>query len=134
VAYHHHSNSSFPKMKHNFNSFIKLISKGLRMEFDKDGCKVNNVHGVVVVRAQKEKTYIYSMTRFKMLMQMWQSSWTKVPCFGMKNFAISIWQVSISEHERNIIAPCVWRMHWRKHPFEFEFWAKVTNITFYIKN
>jgi hypothetical protein len=34
------------------------------MEFDEDGCKVNNVHGAVVVKAQKEKTYIYSMTRF----------------------------------------------------------------------
>jgi hypothetical protein len=29
------------------------------MEFDKYGCKVNNVHGVVVVKAQKEKINIY---------------------------------------------------------------------------
>jgi hypothetical protein len=33
----------------------KLILKGLKVEFDKDGCKVNNVHGIVVVKACKEK-------------------------------------------------------------------------------
>jgi hypothetical protein len=43
-----------PKMK---NSLIssKLISEGLKVEFDKNGCKVNNAHGTVVVEARREK-------------------------------------------------------------------------------
>ncbi len=43
------------KMKNSFIFVSKLISQGLKVEFDKDGCKVNNVHGVVVVEAWKEK-------------------------------------------------------------------------------
>jgi len=31
-----------PKLKNSFNSVNKLISEGLKVEFDKDGCKVNN--------------------------------------------------------------------------------------------
>ncbi len=37
-----------PKMKNNFIYINKFISKGLKVEFDKDGYKVNNVHGTVV--------------------------------------------------------------------------------------
>ncbi len=44
-----------PKMKNNFISISKLISKGLKMEFDKDGYKVNNVHGTIVANARREK-------------------------------------------------------------------------------
>jgi hypothetical protein len=44
-----------PKMKNSLISVNKLVSEGLKVEFDKDGCKVNNVHGTVVVEAQKEK-------------------------------------------------------------------------------
>jgi hypothetical protein len=44
-----------PKMKNNFNSISKLISDGLKVEFDKDGCKVNNVHGIVVAESRREK-------------------------------------------------------------------------------
>jgi len=44
-----------PKMKNSFIFVSKFISKALKVEFDKDGCKVNNVHGIVVVEAQKEK-------------------------------------------------------------------------------
>jgi hypothetical protein len=43
-----------PKMNNSFIFIIKLILKGLKMEFDKDGCKVNNVHGVIVVEAHRE--------------------------------------------------------------------------------
>jgi hypothetical protein len=32
--------------------------KGLKVEFDKDGGKVNNAHGIVVVEAWREK-YLY---------------------------------------------------------------------------
>ncbi len=42
-------------MKNNFISISKLISKGLKVEFDKNGCKVNNAHGIVVAEAQREK-------------------------------------------------------------------------------
>jgi hypothetical protein len=44
-----------PKMNNNFISISKLISMGLKVEFDKDGCKVNNVHGNVVAKAWREK-------------------------------------------------------------------------------
>jgi hypothetical protein len=33
----------------------KLISEGFKVEFDKDGCKVNNAQGVVVAEAQRDK-------------------------------------------------------------------------------
>jgi hypothetical protein len=35
-------------MKNSFISISKLILEGLKVEFDKDGCKVNNAHGIVV--------------------------------------------------------------------------------------
>jgi hypothetical protein len=44
-----------PKMKNSLISVSKLILEGLKMEFDKDGCKVNNVHGIVVVEARNKK-------------------------------------------------------------------------------
>ncbi len=44
-----------PKMKNNFISRSKLISEGLKVEFEKDGCKVNNVHGIVMAEARREK-------------------------------------------------------------------------------
>ncbi len=44
-----------PKMKNSFISISKLILEGLKVEFDKDGCKVNNAHGTVVAEARKEK-------------------------------------------------------------------------------
>jgi hypothetical protein len=42
-------------MKNNLMFVDKLISEGLKVEFDKDGCKVNNVHGIVVAKACREK-------------------------------------------------------------------------------
>jgi hypothetical protein len=42
-------------MKNSLISVSKLILEGLKVEFDKDGCKVNNVHGTVVVQARREK-------------------------------------------------------------------------------
>jgi hypothetical protein len=44
-----------PKMKNNLISVSKLIFEGFKMEFDKDGCKVNDVQGVVVAKARKDK-------------------------------------------------------------------------------
>jgi hypothetical protein len=42
-------------MKNSLIYVSKLISEGLKVEFDKDGCKVNNAHGIVVAEARKEK-------------------------------------------------------------------------------
>jgi len=51
-----------PKMKNSFISISKLISEGLKMEFDKDGYKANNVHGIVVAEARKEKNlYLFNI-------------------------------------------------------------------------
>jgi hypothetical protein len=36
-----------PKMKNSLISVSKLISKGFKVEFDKDGCKVNNVLKII---------------------------------------------------------------------------------------
>jgi hypothetical protein len=37
-----------PKLKNNLISGNKLISEGFNVEFDKDGCKVNDARAVVV--------------------------------------------------------------------------------------
>jgi hypothetical protein len=44
-----------PKMKNSFISVSKLISEGFKVEFDKDGYKVNNARRVVVVEARRDK-------------------------------------------------------------------------------
>jgi hypothetical protein len=44
-----------PKMKNSLISMSQLISEGSKVEFDKDGCKVNDVRGVVVVEARRDK-------------------------------------------------------------------------------
>ncbi len=44
-----------PKMKNSFISVSKLISEGLKVEFDKGACKVNNAHGTLVAEAPREK-------------------------------------------------------------------------------
>jgi hypothetical protein len=49
-------------MKNNFIFVSKLISEGLKLECDKDGCKVNNVHGIVVAEARREKNlYLFNI-------------------------------------------------------------------------
>jgi hypothetical protein len=40
-----------PKIKNSLISVSKLISEGFKVEFDKDDCKVNDAHGVVVAEA-----------------------------------------------------------------------------------
>ncbi len=44
-----------PKMKNNLILVSKLISEGFKVEFDKDGCKVNDARRVVVAQAQRDK-------------------------------------------------------------------------------
>jgi hypothetical protein len=46
-------------MKNNFISISKLILEGLKVKFDKDGCKMNNVHRIIVVETQKEKNLYF---------------------------------------------------------------------------
>jgi hypothetical protein len=44
-----------PKMKNSVISVSKLIFEGFKVEFDKDGCKVNDARGGVVAEAQRDK-------------------------------------------------------------------------------
>jgi len=44
-----------PKMKNSLIFVSKFITEGFKVEFDKDGCKVNNVQGVIVAEARKDK-------------------------------------------------------------------------------
>ncbi len=49
-------------MKNNFIYINKFILKGLKVTFDKDGYKVNNVHGAVMVEECREKNlYIFNV-------------------------------------------------------------------------
>jgi hypothetical protein len=48
-----------PKMKNSFILVSKLISKGFKVEFDKDGCKVNNARGVIVAEARRDKNLYF---------------------------------------------------------------------------
>jgi hypothetical protein len=43
------------KMKNNFIFVSKFISEGFKVEFDKDGCKVNDARRVVVAEARRDK-------------------------------------------------------------------------------
>ncbi len=42
-------------MKNSFISMSKFIFEGFKVEFDKDGCKVNDARRVVVVEARRDK-------------------------------------------------------------------------------
>jgi hypothetical protein len=44
-----------PKMKNSLISVSKFISEGFKVEFDKDGYKVNNSRRVVVAQARRDK-------------------------------------------------------------------------------
>jgi len=44
-----------PKMKNSLISVNKLIFEGFKVEFDKDGCKVNDAQGIVVAEARRDK-------------------------------------------------------------------------------
>jgi hypothetical protein len=51
-----------PNIKNSLIYVSKLISKGLKVEFDKDGCKVNNVHVILVVETHREKNlYLFNI-------------------------------------------------------------------------
>jgi hypothetical protein len=44
-----------PKMKNNLISMSKLILEGFKVEFNKDGYKVNNARGVAMAQARRDK-------------------------------------------------------------------------------
>jgi hypothetical protein len=48
-----------PKMNNSLIFVSQLILKGLKVEFNKDGCKVNNVHGTIVVEAWRENNLYF---------------------------------------------------------------------------
>jgi hypothetical protein len=51
-----------PKINNSFISVKKFISEGLKVEFDNNGYKVNNVYGNVVAKACKEKNlYLFNI-------------------------------------------------------------------------
>jgi len=51
-----------PKMKNSLIFVSKLIYEGFKVEFDKDGCKVNDAQGVVVVEARRDKNlYLFNV-------------------------------------------------------------------------
>jgi len=54
-----------PKVKNSLIFVSKLISEGLKVEFDKDGYKVNNVHGTIVAKAQREKNLYLLNVNFR---------------------------------------------------------------------
>ncbi len=54
-----------PKMKNSLISVSKFISEGLKVEFDKDGCKVNNAHRTIVAEHEGIKTFFFSMSMFE---------------------------------------------------------------------
>jgi hypothetical protein len=55
-----------PKMKNNLISVGKLISEGFKVEFDKDGYKVNDARGVVVAQTRRDKSlYLLNVNVYK---------------------------------------------------------------------
>jgi hypothetical protein len=74
-------------------SVNKLISKGLKVEFDKDGCKVNNVHGTIVAKARGRRFCTFSTSMFGKRMQMWQNFQMRELRFSTKDSATSTWRV-----------------------------------------
>jgi hypothetical protein len=81
-----------PKMKNSFMSVNKLISEGLKVEFDKDGCKVNNAHGTIVRKHEGRRTCIFSMSMFERRVRMWQTLRMKKLCFSTKDSGTSTWR------------------------------------------
>jgi hypothetical protein len=59
-----------PKMKNSLIFVSKLVSEGLKVEFDKDGCKVNNAHGTVVAKARREKNLYFLNVNVERRVQM----------------------------------------------------------------
>jgi hypothetical protein len=63
------------KMRNNFIFISKLILKGLKVESNKDDCKVNNVHGAIMVETQREKNlYLFNVNVQKEIVNVAKSS------------------------------------------------------------
>jgi hypothetical protein len=48
-----------PKMNNSLISVSKLIYEGFKVEFNKDGCKVNNARGIVVAEARRDRNLYF---------------------------------------------------------------------------
>jgi hypothetical protein len=81
------------KMKNGFIFISKLILEGLKVEFDRDGCKVNNSMEPLWRKHKGKRTHTFSTSMFGRRVQMWQSFQMKELCFGTKDLATSTWQV-----------------------------------------
>jgi hypothetical protein len=55
-----------PKMKNSLIFVSKFILEGLKVEFDKDGYMMNNVHATVLAKARREKNfYLFNVIVWK---------------------------------------------------------------------
>ncbi len=86
------------------------------MEFDKDGCEVNNAHATVVAEAQREKNlYLFNVNVRKESANVAKSSNEKTIFWHQRlshlNMASKPYEVGQNglwhEFERSAIAPCV---------------------------
>jgi hypothetical protein len=78
-------------MQNNLILVSKLISEGFKVEFDKDGCKVNNARGVVAQARRDKNLYLLNVKVRKDMAHIANSLEESVG-FGMKDLAISTWQ------------------------------------------
>jgi hypothetical protein len=79
-------------MKNSLIFVSKFIYEGFKVEFDKDGCKVNNAQGVVVAKARKNKNlYLFNVKVRKDTMHI-VNSLDEGAMFWHENLAISTWQ------------------------------------------
>jgi hypothetical protein len=64
-----------PKVRNSFIFISKFILEGLKVESDKDDCKVNNVHGAIVAETQREKNlYLFNVNVQKEIANVAKSS------------------------------------------------------------
>jgi hypothetical protein len=75
-----------PKMKNSLISVSKLISEGLKVEFDKDGCKVNMSMEPLWRKHKRRRTCIFSASMFERRVRVWQSFRMKELRFGTKDW------------------------------------------------
>jgi hypothetical protein len=80
-------------MKNSLISVSKFSFEGFKVEFDKDGCKVNDTRGVVMVEARRDNNLYLLNVNVHKTRHTLQILSKKARCFGMKDLAISTWQV-----------------------------------------
>ncbi len=81
-----------PKMKNSLISMSQLISEGFKVEFDKDGSKVNNAQGVVVAEARRDKNFYLLNMKVRKDTTHIANSLDEGAMLWHENLAISIWK------------------------------------------